>query len=316
MEMGRLEFARPREAWGGEAVSFTPLLAQPELLEYLGRETDIGPLRLVEVEYGTAGHRSLDILAETIDGRRVAIENQYGIGDHDHLTRGLAYAVATESKALVVIAEDHRDEFVSVANYLNSLSGPENDSGISVWLVRVRAVRRFGDNIWSPEFVVQCQPNEWEIAIRQGTAPPLGSLDAFYQACSERTDPGWATTAQTIIEEWLSRPGAKERHDTKMTVSLFYPSPRHGPVGTNIAQLDTAGDFRVCRLNIWRRSGAFDQVTSPIELDNQIRECFPNAYWPEKGGFPKEPNAEAGQVRSFLDWLVQRFDDANARSGP
>jgi hypothetical protein len=48
MEMGRLEFARPRDAWGGEATSFTPLLAQSELLDYLGRETEIGPLLLIE----------------------------------------------------------------------------------------------------------------------------------------------------------------------------------------------------------------------------------------------------------------------------
>jgi hypothetical protein len=102
--MGRLEFATPREAWGGEASSFTPYLASDELLEYLGMEIGIGPLTLVSREHPVTGGRSLDILAETGDGRRVAIENQYGVADHDHLTRGLAYAVATEAKALVVIA--------------------------------------------------------------------------------------------------------------------------------------------------------------------------------------------------------------------
>ncbi|MDK1039620.1 MAG: hypothetical protein QGD91_12030 [Actinomycetota bacterium] len=89
-QMGRLEFTSPREAWGGEAESFTPLLAKADMLEYLGAETGIGPLTLVETEHTTAGSRSLDILAETIDGRRVSIENQYNRADHDHLTRGLA----------------------------------------------------------------------------------------------------------------------------------------------------------------------------------------------------------------------------------
>lgn len=50
------------------------------------------------------------ILAETADGRRVAIENQYTTVDHDHLTRGLAYAVGHDARALVVIAEEHRPE--------------------------------------------------------------------------------------------------------------------------------------------------------------------------------------------------------------
>jgi hypothetical protein len=51
--MGRLEFTTPRAAWGGEATAFTPLLAQEDILDYLGRETGIGPLALVEVEHAT-----------------------------------------------------------------------------------------------------------------------------------------------------------------------------------------------------------------------------------------------------------------------
>lgn len=35
-----------------------------------------------------------------------------------------------------------------------------------VWLVKMRAVRRKGDSVWSPEFVVQAEPNEWETAVR------------------------------------------------------------------------------------------------------------------------------------------------------
>src|SRR5262245_61368663 len=110
--MGRLEFATPRSAWGGEATDFTPLLADGDLLDYLGSECGVGPLVPIDVEHQTTGGRFLDILAETVDGRRVAIENQYNVVDHDHLTRGLAYAVATDARALIVIAEDHRDEFV------------------------------------------------------------------------------------------------------------------------------------------------------------------------------------------------------------
>jgi hypothetical protein len=70
---------------------------------------------------------------------------------------GTVRAVATESKALIVVAEDHRDEFVSVANYLNDVAGL-SEGGITVWLVKVRAARRVGDEIWSPEFVVQADP--------------------------------------------------------------------------------------------------------------------------------------------------------------
>ena len=316
-EMGRLEFASPREAWGKEAVSFTPRLAQAELLDYLGRETGIGALVLVEREHTTAGNRSLDILAETPDGRRVAIENQYGAADHDHLTRGLAYAVASDSKALVVVAEDHRDEFISVANYLNNVGGVASDDGVSVWLVKVRAVRRVGDEIWSPEFVVQAEPNEWETGIRRETGAVFASLDDFYEKCAASTDVRWADTSRAIIGEWLKRPGAMERHGNKTTVSLYYPSPNNEIEGTNVAQLDIAGQFRIARYPIWQTAGVFDPAKNPSELDEQIRSIFPNARWPVKGAFIKETNADASQVRSFLDWLVDRFDRAReVPSGP
>jgi hypothetical protein len=75
-------------------------------------------LRQIEAQLPGLG-RSLDILAERADGHRVAIENQYSAVDHDHLTRGLTYAVGHDAQALVIVAEEHRPEFVAVADYLN-----------------------------------------------------------------------------------------------------------------------------------------------------------------------------------------------------
>ena len=309
MEMGRLEFATPHEAWGGEARAFTPLLGQDEMLLYLGEATGVGPLTVVEVEHATAGNRSLDILAETADGRRVAIENQYGEGNHDHLTRGLAYAVATDAVALIVIAENHRDEFVSVADYLNEIGGQSSTGGIRVWLVQVRAVRRVGDAVWSPEFVVQAEPNEWEAAVRRETAPVLASLDEFYDKCEEFKGTGWAQTARTVIEDWLGRPGAKEFHGNLTTVSLYYPSPAYAG-GTNVIQLSTRGAFHVCRGYIWASSGVFDPSEPPIELDDRISRNFPNAIWAGKQVYIRVPDPEPACVATFLDWLTVRFDEA------
>ena len=311
-EMGRLEFTTPKLAWGGEATDFTPLLAQPEMLEYLGDETGIGLLTPIEVEHSTAGNRSLDILAETVDGRRVSIENQYGIGDHDHLTRGLAYAVATDSAALIVVAEDHRDEFISVADYLNELAGQAGTSGIRVWLVQVRAVRRQGDTVWSPEFVVHAAPNEWEAAIRRDTTPGFASLDEFYDKCADVTSVEWADTAQSITEEWLARPGANEDHKAKTQVALYYPSPRHGQSGVNVLQVNTNGTMHVCRGYIWEVSGVYDPGTEPTELDTAIRRLLPDAIWAGRNYFLRIPNPQPEQIAVFADWLTDRFDLAVA----
>jgi hypothetical protein len=309
-QMGRLEFTTPRQAWGGEATDFTPLLAQPEMLEYLGEATGIGLLSPVEVEYATAGHRSLDILAETTNGQRVSIENQYGVADHDHLTRGLAYAVATDSVALIVVAEDHKDEFISVADYLNDVGGGQAERGIRVWLVQVRAVRRQGDEVWSPEFVVRAEPNEWESQVRREATPVLSSLDEFYEKCAQNHGDKWAATARAIIEDWLARDGAREFHGNVTQVSLYYRSPKYGPSGTNLLQVDYNGGLRICRGYIRDSSDVFDPSSEPEELDTKIREIFPQAMWVGQLYFIRVPEPDPVGVSQFADWLTTRFDAA------
>jgi hypothetical protein len=87
--------------WPDEEDNFTPWLA--EHLEYLD-VVGMGRLTCKGVEVGVAG-KSLDILAELRDGRVVAIENQYGKADEDHLKRGLHYALGTKAVALILIAQ-------------------------------------------------------------------------------------------------------------------------------------------------------------------------------------------------------------------
>lgn len=134
--------AAVRDVWPGEARDFTPWLA--ENLDWLAEALDWGSLTLVGTEVPVPDvARNLDILATAADGSRVAIENQYRRVDHDHLTRGLAYAVGHEANALVVIAEDHAREFVAIADYLNTAYeelGPKK--GIAVFLVAHCAASR------------------------------------------------------------------------------------------------------------------------------------------------------------------------------
>lgn len=272
--MGRLEFTTPRDAWGGEASAFTPLLADDEMLEYLGQSTGIGSLALIESEHSTAGKRSLDILAERPDGSRVAIENQYNTADHDHLTRGLAYAVATESRALVVIAEGHRGEFVSVAEYLNDVAVGSGDKGIEVWLVEVRAVRRKGDDVWSAEFVVRAQPNRWEASVRRNLNPKLASLEDFYNKCESSE---WASLAKRIIEDWMRNEGAQTNHNAQSTVALYHPTPRNRSKGLAVVKLGIDGGIVICRGHLKESSGAFESESAIAELDEAIGRFCPAA---------------------------------------
>jgi hypothetical protein len=111
--MARLQFGKLKEAWAGEASDFTPLLA--EQLDSLGAEIGVDLTSIGESEVQTTGGRRIDIVAQGADGSEFVIENQYGRADHDHFTRGLAYAVARRARGLVVVAEEHRDEFRALA---------------------------------------------------------------------------------------------------------------------------------------------------------------------------------------------------------
>jgi hypothetical protein len=153
--MARLQFGRLTEAWKGEATDFTPLLA--EQLDAVGSAIAVDLTTVGKSEVQTTGGRRIDIVAQGEDGSEFVIENQYGRADHDHLTRGLAYAVARRARGLVVIAEEHRDEFRAVAQYLNEFAEHDPERGIAVWLVEARAVR-IEDSPWAPLFPRSSNP--------------------------------------------------------------------------------------------------------------------------------------------------------------
>lgn len=162
--MGRLSFGRLTQAWTGEAADFTPLLV--ERLDQLGEALALELVAAGRSEVVTTGGRRIDIVAQGSDGSEFVIENQYGRADHDHLTRGLAYAVARDARGLVLVAEEHRDEFRAVAQYLNDLRELAPDRGIAVWLVEARAVR-VDDGPWAPLFTAVVQPNQFTATVER-----------------------------------------------------------------------------------------------------------------------------------------------------
>ena len=179
--MARLEYGGLREAWAGEASDFTPLLA--EQLDALGDAIGVDLASIGEVEVATAGGRSIDIVAQATDGPEFVIENQYGRADHDHLTRGLAYAVARDARGLVVVAENHRDEFKAVAQYLNDMAERDPDRGIAVWLVEAKAIR-IADSPWAPLFTAVVEPNQFTATVEQAKQTERApSLPEFLELC-------------------------------------------------------------------------------------------------------------------------------------
>jgi hypothetical protein len=203
--MARLRFGRLAEAWKGEASDFTPLLA--EQLDAVGAAIGVDLASLGESEVQTTGGRRIDIVARGEDGSEIVIENQYGRADHDHLTRGLAYAVARRARGLVIVAEEHRDEFRAVAQYLNELAEHDTERGIVVWLVEAKAVR-IEDSPWAPLFASVVEPNSFTATVEQAKqSEALGSLEEFW---GQFDSPAARAAAQTIVSKWVGA-GYKRR---------------------------------------------------------------------------------------------------------
>jgi hypothetical protein len=197
--MARLKFGRLGEAWKGEASDFTPLLA--EQLDAIGAEIGVDLTSIGESEVLTTGGRRIDIVAQGEDGSEFVIENQYGRADHDHLTRGLAYAVARRARGLVVVAEEHRDEFRALAQYLNELAEQDVERGIAVWLVEAKAVR-IEDSPWAPLFAAVVEPNAFTATVEQAkqSEAPAPSLEEFWE---QFESPVTLAAAQKVVSQWL-----------------------------------------------------------------------------------------------------------------
>lgn len=198
-EMARLTFGRLTEAWKGEAADFTPLLV--EQLDALGAAIGVDLASVGQSEVPTTGGRRIDIVAQGDDGTEFVIENQYGKADHDHLTRGLAYAVARQARGLVVVAEEHRDEFRAVAQYLNDLAEHDSDRGIAVWLVEAKAVR-IADSPWAPLFLPVVEPNAFTASVEQAkqSEGPLPTIEDFWSLYGDASS---RDAAEEVLLTWL-----------------------------------------------------------------------------------------------------------------
>jgi hypothetical protein len=86
-QFGELVTVPLREGWPHESQHFTPWLV--ENLDRLGRALGLG-LEFRAKEH-PVGRYFLDILAVDSVGRTVAIENQFGPTNHDHLGKLLTY---------------------------------------------------------------------------------------------------------------------------------------------------------------------------------------------------------------------------------
>ena len=148
-ESSQPERVNLRDIWPHEGYNFTPWLA--DNLDLLGKEVDMR-LKLSQTEApGWAGF--LDILAERVDGVKVAIENQLEASDSDHFARLLGYAAEHDAHVLIWVASQFWEYHLRQVAWLNkAMSGNAVIYAVAVRLLPGGDLRRAGSDETAPGF--------------------------------------------------------------------------------------------------------------------------------------------------------------------
>jgi hypothetical protein len=163
MDLATLKKVDLREAWRHEANDFTKWLAQERNLSLLADEIGF-ELKLIQVE-AEVGNFSADILAEEQNtGRKIIIENQLEMTDHNHLGQIITYASGYDAGVVVWVVKDVREEHRHAIDWLND----HTDETIEFFLVKIE-LWQIGDSPCAPKFDIICKPNDWAKTVKGAT---------------------------------------------------------------------------------------------------------------------------------------------------
>ena len=146
-----------------EARDFTPWLA--ENIDMLSDALDLDlDLEVIATEY-PVGNLSLDLRAKDHNSSKtVIIENQLGKADHSHLGQLLAYAAGLDAKIIIWIADEFRDEYRQVLEWLNEQTPIE--IGFFAVIVELLQIEGLEDSPVALEFKPVIAPNQWIKSVK------------------------------------------------------------------------------------------------------------------------------------------------------
>lgn len=164
MELGKLEKVELRNIWKHEASDFSSWLSKSENLSMLSDEIGID-ITLIQTE-APVGKFSVDILAEEEDtGKKVVIENQLELTNHDHLGKIITYASGFDAEIIIWIVKEVRDEHKQAVDWLNE----HTDEKINIFAIEME-VWKIGESPCAPKFKIVSKPNDWAKAIKKTTS--------------------------------------------------------------------------------------------------------------------------------------------------
>ncbi|MCK5466062.1 DUF4268 domain-containing protein [Candidatus Parcubacteria bacterium] len=161
MKLEKLKKVDLRKAWNHEATDFTNWLAEDENLSLLSDEIGID-IKLIQTE-ASVGKFSVDILAEEENtGRKIIIENQLEITDHDHLGKIITYASGYDAEIVIWIVKNVRDEHKQAVDWLNE----HTDEKINFFAIKME-LWQIGNSSLASKFQIISKPNDWAKAVKK-----------------------------------------------------------------------------------------------------------------------------------------------------
>ncbi|HVV38972.1 MAG TPA: DUF4268 domain-containing protein [Candidatus Paceibacterota bacterium] len=159
--LGKVEKVDLRKAWPHEALDFTRWLAEEANLRLLSEELGIELVHL-ETEAGV-GRYNVDILAEELgSGKKIIIENQLEITNHDHLGKLITYASGYDANMVIWVVRDAREEHRQAIDWLNE----HTDENLAFFLVQLE-LWQIGNSPFAPKFNIISKPNDWAKVVKR-----------------------------------------------------------------------------------------------------------------------------------------------------
>jgi hypothetical protein len=159
MQLGDLEEVDVRSVFPRGGDGFIDWLSAN--LDRLARELGVSGLREVARDVAV-GSFTVDLLAQTDRGRRVAVAGQLEPSDHPSLGQVVTYAAGLDLAAVVWIVTRIGEEHRAVLDWLNLHSDDETRFfGVELRVVRI------GTSPPAVAFHVEARPNDWQKVVRQ-----------------------------------------------------------------------------------------------------------------------------------------------------
>jgi hypothetical protein len=169
VQLAEVEELEPGAVFQRDGAGFPEWLAAN--LDRLAKELGVSGLREVGRDVGV-GSFSVDILAQTDRGRRVAVMSNLEPSDHLHLGQMITFAAGLDVSAVVWITTRIGEEHRAVLDWLNQ----HGDDEVRFFGIELRLLR-IGGSPPAASFHVEARPNDWQKVIkqRQRVGSPLNS---------------------------------------------------------------------------------------------------------------------------------------------